>query len=366
VHDFSTMLNDRLARWARSANARAAAASGLLPGLALTGGVALAATALQSLEQKLLGRAWLESLALAIVLGSAVRSLWVPDMRWRAGIDFSARTLLEVTVVLLGASVSTATMMSLGWALPAGVLLLVAGAIGGGFLLGRAFGLSTRMSLLVACGNSICGNSAIAAIAPVIGAKAQDVACAIAFTAILGIATVIGLPLLGQALGMSGLQFGVLSGLTVYAVPQVLAATAPMGGAAVHVATLVKLVRVLMIGPVCLALSLRLHGLSPRAPTTQGAPAAAKPKLVNSAPWFLLGFFGLAALRSAGAIPTAALPPMAQAADVLAILSMAALGLCSDVRAVARVGPAVAAVVTISLVGLGALSFGLIAVLRLA
>ena len=83
------------------------------------------------------------------------------------------------------------------------------------------------MAVLVACGNSICGNSAIAAVAPVIGADGKDVAASIAFTAVLGVLVVLGLPLLVPLLRLSETQYGVLAGLTVYAVPQVLAATAP-------------------------------------------------------------------------------------------------------------------------------------------
>ena len=85
------------------------------------------------------------------------------------------------------------------------------------------------MAILVAAGNSICGNSAIAAVAPVIGASSKDVASSIAFTAVLGVVVVLLLPLAVPLLHMTELQYGVLAGLTVYAVPQVLAATAPIG-----------------------------------------------------------------------------------------------------------------------------------------
>src|SRR5436853_7003212 len=85
------------------------------------------------------------------------------------------------------------------------------------------------MSVLVACGNSICGNSAIAAVAPIIGARGEDIASSIAFTAVLGVVVVLGLPLLVPVLDLSLTQYGTLAGLTVYAVPQVLAATLPIG-----------------------------------------------------------------------------------------------------------------------------------------
>eukprot|EP01035_Chromulina_nebulosa_P057041 gene57041-78158_t len=143
----------------------------------------------------------------------------------------------------------------------------------------------------------------------------------IAFTAVLGVVTVLALPLLGEALHMSALQYGTLAGLTVYAVPQVLAATVPVGTVAVQVGTLVKLVRVLMLGPVCLVLSLIMHRANAAA-----APAV-KLKLSRLVPWFIIGFLGMMALRSLGLIPQAILVPMGFAATALTIIAMAALGL---------------------------------------
>ncbi|HEX6661516.1 MAG TPA: putative sulfate exporter family transporter, partial [Sphingomicrobium sp.] len=208
------------------------------------------------LELMSFGRAWIETLVLAILVGAAVRTAWTPGPEWKRGIDFSAKLLLEIAVVLLGASVSAATILAAGWALLVSILGIVAGAILLSFAIGRLFGLSRRLAILVACGNSICGNSAIAAVAPVIGADGDEVAASIAFTAVLGVVVVLILPLIGAMLGMKPVAYGALAGLTVYAVPQVLAATAPIGAGAVQVGTLVKLIRVLMLGPVCLGLSL--------------------------------------------------------------------------------------------------------------
>jgi uncharacterized integral membrane protein (TIGR00698 family) len=334
--------------------------------------VTVAAWGLQAVEQRLTGRAWLESLVLAILVGAAVRTAWTPGAAWRPGIEFSAKPLLEIAVVLLGASVSAATLLAAGPALLVGIAAIVALAIPMSYGLGRLLRLPRRMATLIACGNSICGNSAIAAVAPVIGADGEDVSAAIAFTAVLGVAVVLGLPLLSDALHMSELRFGALAGLTVYAVPQVLAATAPAGALAVQIGTLVKLVRVLMLGPVCLVLSLitrRLRQAPGEAPphvTAGERPAAGRLALHRLVPWFILGFLALVAARSVGAIPHAALAPMARIAGLLTVISMAALGLGTDLRVVARAGGRVTAAVTLSLLGLGLISLALIRVVGLA
>jgi len=336
-------------------------ARSLRPGLLLCLLVTLAAIGLTSIEHDLIGHIWLEPLVLAILLGAAVRTAWTPDARFKPGVDFSAKTLLEIAVVLLGASVSAATLSALGLPFVFGIFALVALAITVGFCIGRALGLNPRMALLVACGNAICGNSAIAAVAPVIDADGEEVAASIAFTAVLGVIVVLALPLLGGLMQMSALQYGALAGLTVYAVPQVLAAAAPFGAAATQTGTVVKLVRVLMLGPVILALSLIANNKG----SGHKSPDAKRPGLHRLLPWFIIGFLVMIGLRSLNLIPQTALAPMAAASSLLTVVAMAALGLQTDIRAVARAGGRVVTAVVLSLGALVLLSLSLIQLLAL-
>jgi uncharacterized integral membrane protein (TIGR00698 family) len=318
--------------------------------------IAGVATLMQQAEQALAHRAWLESVVLSILIGAGARALWTPSTRWRAGIRFSAKTILEVAVVLLGASLNGEVLMSIGPPLLLGIVAVVIVSILCGYGLGRGMGLPRRTAVLVACGNSICGNSAIAAIAPIIGADGCEVAVTIAFTAVMGVLAVLFLPLLGQMLHMDALQYGALAGLTVYAVPQVLAATAPVGGAAVQIGTVIKLCRVMMLGPVTVGLSMVAGHL--RDPSETGPIRA--PKLTQLAPWFIIGFAALALLRAAGGIPVPMISPIATIAGILTVVSMAALGLETDLRAVLRAGRRVAFAAVASLLLLGAISLGLI------
>ncbi len=344
-----------------------AAVLDLLPGLLLTLAVTAAASALQAIEAALFGRAWLEALVLAILIGTAVRSLWTPAPRWLPGINFSAKTLLEVAVFLLGTSVSASTVMKIGPGVIGGIVVVVVVALSASYGIGRLLRLPKRMAVLVACGNSICGNSAIAAVAPAIGADSADVAASIAFTAVLGVIVVLALPLLVPFIGMSNTQYGVLAGLTVYAVPQVLAATAPVGPVALQIGTLVKLVRVLMLGPVVLVLSLMARRLREESLASHIAtgekPAPAKLPLHRLVPWFIVGFLALAVIRSAGLIPQPVLGPVAFATNWLTTVSMAALGLGVDLRTVASAGARVTTAVTGSLLLIGAIGLAMIHVL---
>ena len=343
----------------------------ILPGLSLCGVIAAAGYAFQHFEIAMSGRAWIEALVIAILVGAAIRTAWCPGPRWKPGIDFSAKLLLEIAVVMLGASISAATILSAGLPLLFSIFGMVAAAIMLSFAIGRALGLTKRLAILVACGNSICGNSAIAAVAPVIGADGDDVASSIAFTAVLGVVVVLALPLIGAILHMTQLGYGALAGLTVYAVPQVIAAAAPMGAKSVQIGTLVKLIRVLMLGPVCLVLSL----LTPRLREQPAEPAPhvnagdrpqpGRPALHQLVPWFIIGFIVMVVLRSANLIPAWALAPIGTAATVFTVISMAALGLGVDIRTVSRAGGKVTLTVILSLLALGSASFALIKLLGL-
>jgi uncharacterized integral membrane protein (TIGR00698 family) len=329
----------------------------LLPGILLCILVTLVSMAIQSGEERIFAHPYIEALVIAILLGMAIRSFWSPSERWKSGIAFSAKQLLEVAVMLLGASISFAAIVASGMFLIAAIIGTVIVTLAVSFSLSRMLGLPTKLSILIASGNSICGNSAIAAVAPVIGADGDDIASSISFTAILGVLMVLGLPLLIPLLQLSATQYGILAGLTVYAVPQVLAATVPAGLVSTQIGTLVKLVRVLMLGPLVVVMSLlapRLHGnATPAQPVKRVSPF----KLV---PWFIIGFLVLAALRSFQIVPDLVVAPITKLAAVLTIVSMAALGLGVDIKVLSNVGGRVTVAVTLSLLLLLAMSIGLI------
>ncbi len=318
---------------------RVSALGRLVPGTLLAVALGVAASGLQTLEERLFGHAIIEALVIAILLGVVWRTIGGMPVRMAAGVNFTAKTVLEVAIVLLGASVDLPTVLKAGPTLLVVIIAVVALGIAASTLIGRLVGLNPRLAVLVAVGNSICGNSAIAAVAPVIEASADDVASSIALTAVLGVAVVLLLPLLIPLARLTLYQYGVLAGLTVYAVPQVLAATFPVSTLSGKVGTLVKLVRVLLLGPVVLFFSMRR-------PTT-GKPS--RLALTRFVPWFIAGFIALGTLRSLGWLPVVVADPLRATSNWLTVAAMAALGLGVDVRAVRRVGGPVALAVMASL-----------------
>src|SRR4051812_39303049 len=143
-----------------------------LRGIALCALIALAATAAGSVEHALAGRAWIEPLVLAILIGAAVRTAWTPDARWKPGIDYSTKQVLEVAIVLLGLTLDVPLLLRAGPLLAAGIVVAVVAALGVGYLLGRTLGLRTRLAMLVGGGDAVLRHPPVAPVGPGVGAAA--------------------------------------------------------------------------------------------------------------------------------------------------------------------------------------------------
>jgi len=293
----------------------------LAPGLGLAAIIAALASLLGLVQVLAFGVAGLDALVLAIVLGMAARSLFgLPDSAL-PGTRFASKTVLEVAILLLGASIGAAEVASLGGETIFAVIAVVLASLGLSYGLARLLGLDEALAVLIACGNSICGSSAILSTAPLVNADEAQIASAIAFTAALGALLVLVLPMAATLLALDERQYGIIAGMSVYAVPQVLAATAAIGVQSAQVGTLVKLMRVLMLAPVLLIIGLTL-GRSGRAAMPLG----------QIVPWFVIGFLALMALRFFGLFPPALLEPTWQVSRMLTLLAMAALGLSVDIK----------------------------------
>ncbi len=319
-----------------------------LPGLALSIAVAVAGLLLERGELAVSGGRPIEGLVLAIVIGTALRSGFRLSPAFTPGITLSAHFLLECAIVALGASVSFTAIRAAGPQLVAGIAVVVLLSIATSFSIGRMIGLSPRLAFLIAFGNSICGNSAIAASAPVIGASAEEVAASIAFTAVLGVIAVLTMPLMSIVIHLSAVQYGVFAGLTVYAVPQVLAATAPIGAISLQTGTLVKLIRVLMLGPLLFIVGLA-RGLGGR-----------RLSLAHVLPWFIAGFAIMALLRSADVLAPTTLALLTSTSSLLTTVAMAGLGLSVDVRSLRQAGGRVVMAALASLLALCCFSMAMI------
>ena len=258
----------------------------------------------------------------AIGLGIAVANLGLLPSGAAPQLGVLTRRLLRVGIVLLGFSVSFASIAAIGLPLVALVVSSLAATLLLTLWLGRRLGVGRARTLLVGTGVAICGASAIAAMEETAGAEEDDVAAAIAMVTLFGTAALVAIPLLQGPLGLTDLQLGAWAGASVHEVGQVVAAAGPAGPAAVAVAVVVKLTRVVMLAPVVAVAGVVSRMTSPRTDGATGRPALV--------PLFVLGFLACAALRSADVVPLTALDWIAQV-QVIA-LGAALFGMGCSVR----------------------------------
>jgi uncharacterized integral membrane protein (TIGR00698 family) len=193
--------------------------------------------------------------------------------------------LLQISVVGLGAGMN---LVEVGHAGVHGFFYTVIGislTLTVGLMLGRVLGTQRDTSLLVTVGTAICGGSAIAAVAPVIRAKSQDVSVALATVFFLNAVALIIFPPIGHRLGLGQMQFGIWSALAIHDTSSVVGAAMQYGARALEIATTIKLTRALWIVPVTLVIG----SLWNRGGEEAGAGKAKRP-------WFILGFVAAAAL----------------------------------------------------------------------
>jgi uncharacterized integral membrane protein (TIGR00698 family) len=328
----------------------------MMPGLVLAGVVGLGGVLIERVEEVLTGHRFLEALVIAMLLGVLIRNLTTLPQGLQPGTTFASKTVLEIAVVILGASIDVQKVVEAGSMLFLAVTIGVLLGMASSFLLGKILGLESRLAYMVAVGNSICGNSAIAAVAPVLKADRREIASAIGLTAIAGVVIVVALPLLVPILDITDYQYGVVAGMAVYAVPQVVAAAFAVSRLSGEVATLVKLVRVMFIGPVVLGTGLYMRW--------KGS-ADYQVRKSQLLPWFVIGFFIMLSLRSLGLIPVELVQPIRDVGKGLTIWALAGLGLGVEMSAIKSVGPRVGATSIMSMLLLVALSLLLISVLGL-
>jgi uncharacterized integral membrane protein (TIGR00698 family) len=328
------------------------ALSGLLPGLFLCLAVSALAAGLGKAGSVLAGVRLIDSFTAAIVLGFCIRTFVRLPQACGPGIRCGTVSVLEIAVFLLGFSIDLSVFEGSNLAFVGMVMSFVVVMIVTSFAICRAIGLPEDLAVLVACGNAICGNAAIAAVAPVVRAGNEDVVAAITFSSILGVAFVIALPVMAPMIGLSTFQFGTFAGLTVYAVPQVVAATAPVSMLSAQVGTAVKLMRVLMLVPAVLAAPLLLRNRQNR----HRVQAEPRGSLIRTLPWFIPGFLVAALLNNLGYVPDQVETVTSEVSRGFFVVAMAGLGLSVDLRRLLKVGPRLILGVSASLVLLSAVS----------
>ena len=297
------------------------------------------------------GRRPISAAILAIFLGVLVRNLLPLPAPAQAAAKQLAKKTLPLTITLLGATLSFRNIAEIG-APSLGILVVViATAFLVAWLAGRALGVTPETALLLGAGTAICGNSAIAAAAPLVEAQEEDLFLSMGVINFLGLLAMLVLPPLGAWVGLGDAHFGVWAGATVHAVPQAIASGFAFSPQAGPVAALTKLVRVGMLAPMVLLLSLA---------TARRRRRAGPIRYWNLVPLFLWGFLAIFLVNSLGWLPAAAARLMTEAGNLALTLAMAAVGLEVNLPALIRLAGKALAAGTLAWAAMVLVSFGLI------
>ena len=207
--------------------------------------------------------------------------------------------------------------------------------------LSRLASIEPRLAVLLAVGAAVCGNSAVVATAPVIGARSRDVAFAVATVTVFGTAAVFIYPIIGHALGLGDAPFGLWTGIAVNDTSQVVAASSAYSPQALDVATVVKLIRNALMAPL-------LVGIAWAWVRTNGVAGDTSAGLRKAVPLFVLGFLAMTVLRSLGIIGPDLAAILTSASGWCILIGLAGVGLGIHVAELRAIGPRAFAV------GLGA------------
>ena len=290
------------------------------PGLMLVAAIVGAAFAVRQVP----GLGILSPMIVAILLGIAVRNTVGASPAAQPGVAFSARRLLRLGIVLLGAQLTASQIAEVG----ATGLAILAASVVSTFLatvwLGRLIGVDRKLAELIAGGTSICGASAVIATNTVTRAPEEDAAYALACVTLFGSIAMFVYPLLPGLLDLSPRSYGLWAGASIHEIAQVVGATFQASSEAGEYGTISKLTRVMMLAPVVMTLGL----LAARrlAPGARGDGTAKAP-----VPWFVLGFAALVVVNSLVAVPAGLRAALGLAAVVLLSMALAALGLAADI-----------------------------------
>ena len=326
------------------------------PGSGLSAALALAATFVAQLQGG-------PQMLYALFFGITFNYLSA-DAKTKPGIEFCARQVLRLGVGLLGARITAAQIVALGWGTALTVIAAVLSTIAVALWLGRRLGLDRALSTLSGGAVAICGASAALAITAVLPRRAQQeretLMVVIAVTVLSTVAMVL-YPLIARGLALPPEAAGLFLGGTIHDVAQVVGAGYTLGPATGDVATVVKLFRVAMLAAVVLAVSIafRAEREAAAAAPTDGAPAAPAPPLM---PWFLWLFIVLVVVNSLGWLPAVVQNGLGWASRAGLVVAIVALGMKTSLGQLAEAGWRPVALIVAETVWMAGLVLGVIVV----
>ncbi|ETA81144.1 YeiH family protein [Youngiibacter fragilis] len=303
----------------------------IAPGLLLSACVAVIAMLLSSLfPGDIIG-----ATVMALLVGMVLNPLSSGYKQFDAGISYAGKFILRIGIVLMGVNLNFSEVLSVGKYSLFVMIFTMATAFGAGNLIGKLFGTNWKLTNLLSVSTAICGGSAVAAVGPVIRAKDEDVAYAISSTFIFDVLTVVVIPWIGIALGMSSVGYGLWVGTAVNDTSSVVAAGYAFSEFAGNTAVIVKLTRTLFIIPYVLIFSFITERLEARSAGGNGRISVNLRKIF---PYFIILFLVAVAVRSTGIIPGALVNTLSRTSKFCMVMALSAIGLKTSFKDIRNIG----------------------------
>jgi len=246
------------------------------------------------------------------------------------GVKYTSKKLLQYSIILLGFEMNLFNVIQVGEQSLFVMIFTLSAAFITAFLMGKLLKISGNTTTLIGVGTSICGGSAIAATAPVIRAKDEDVSQAISTIFLFNIIAVFIFPAIGHLLKMSDMSFGMWAGTAINDTSSVVAAgtawsNATSNNTALQFATVVKLTRTLMIVPITLFLA--VYTARKREHSEAGNFS-----FIKVFPWFVIFFVLAAVINTFTGIPAWLSKDFVTIGKFIIVMAMAAIGLNTNLK----------------------------------
>lgn len=306
----------------------------ILPGFTISLIIATIAKFLESLLPiHLIGAS-----VIALFIGMIINGIRKPDETIKIGLKFASKKILKFAIILLGASLSITTILTVGKMSLMVMMFTLLTCFGAGHFIGKTLKLNWKLSNMISAGTGICGGSAIAAIAPVIDAEDKDIAYAISATFLFDMIMIILFPIMGHWLGLSDMAYGLWAGTAVNDTSSVVAAGYAFSESAGDFATMVKLTRTLSIIPTVVIFTFINMKIKSKELQAIERNISSKVNFLSLFPWFILCFLGLALINSTGIIPPSISLSAKEISKFLMIASLGAIGLNTDFNEMKKSG----------------------------
>ena len=267
----------------------------------------------------------LSPLIIGIILGMIYGNTLKKNMpeEWLSGITFSSKKLLRLAIVLYGFRLTFQNVMAVGLSAVVIDIIVIAGTLGLGLLLGKLLKIDGEIALLASTGSAICGAAAVLGMEGVLKNKPHKTAIAVSTVVIFGTIAMFVYPLLYRNgfLELSPAQWGLYTGSTVHEVAHVVGAGNAMGESISETAIIVKMIRVIFLAPVLLIFALIIARQAKR---NEGD---GKGTIKITVPWFAFGFIAVIGFNSLNLLPQTIVEGINYIDTFLLTMAMTALGM---------------------------------------